>query len=1266
MRTSFGRRSFSIFAAGIAALLLSSAHAQAGTTGSLGGTVIDMQSGAPITAATVTVVSPSQASTATTDRTGRFVFLSLIPDSYTITVSKDGYTTIRIDGISVFADQSQNIALRVESAPKTLATVRTVARSSISPVRPGTTTDVYSVNSAMTHAASTIGGGGGLNNAYSAIASMPGAFVPPNQMGVNQTVYIRGGYFDQIGYEYDGVPMNRAFDNYPSYAASTLGQQELQIYTGGGSASSNATGLAGFINQVVRSGSTPGFVDVSSRMGSPTFYNDLSFEAGGATSSRSFSYYAGLSGFNEGERYLNNGNGASLIDVFPSAFPSNITTNLPFWPAVYPTCNPSDPNLYENPGTSFLWADPGCFGITGPQTDYPSNIMGREAVVNLHFAVPHKHDGNRDDIQLLYSNSAQFLQYYSSASDAGPLLTRLESFGYSYFPQWPDFYTYPNGTQFLRLANAPVMGYAFPGSPQGRCINQTGLGDFSLPIPNGCPLTSAFPNGTSQLPGDYRDGRWDLASVMKAQYQANISPTSYLRAFGYIFYSNTNRSGAVEDGITGPFGSINLGGTNYDYELDAHTRGGQLQYANQISSAHQLIGTFNYVESNTLRYYNFNDFNTAFQQVSNLTNGLQCFAQMDGTLANGIDNVTAGQVAPCNDPITQGDFEDPTGSPNGDPSNPMNLTCSSGGSNPIPAPACAAGAAWRLTFTGNQAELNLIKPKLANISLSDEWKPNDKLDITTSVRYDRDEYDITPVASAAKNFWYTAARAEFCYNPKTLQPAIVPEPPRFLRDVNPYVSFNCPMVDGVQTVHPDGKNGHILLTDSVPPNYTQSYAQPRFGLTYTLDPNTVLRFSAGRFAQEPQNYEVEYNSLEPNLAAQLIGFLQFGYTTPFHAAQAQFSNNYDASIEHNFPGTDVAFKLTPYFRWATNQLYETVSIPTLFGVSPSFNAGVERIDGIEFELTKGDFNKNGLSGYFSYTYTNAAEKWNNYAGTSVNAVDPYNQDIANFNALTKAGGGAPCYSDGANGNPTPKCLGDSILNPYYNMSQEPLLDKFGWYPPGLDFPYVSPNTFAAVVNFRKDKFAITPAFSLNEGSTYGTPADFHGLDPRTCFANQGSEGIVGAPNPLTADYTSCSHAAVGASGTTPGYLWIPNPNTGKFNDFGQYRQPWQFNVGMQLEYNVTPQTTVNLTFVNLVNSCFGGSSEPWTKAYPPSSVVCGYTYNKFFISNFYNGSNPNDVGANGVPLNKYFSVPYAPAYGDVNSFNVPQPLQIFFQIQVKM
>jgi len=105
---------------------------------------------------------------------------------------------------------------------------------------------------------------------------------------------------------------------------------------------------------------------------------------------------------------------------------------------------------------------------------------------------------------------------------------------------------------------------------------------------------------------------------------------------------------------------------------------------------------------------------------------------------------------------------------------------------------------------------------------------------------------------------------------------------------------------------------------------------------------------------------------------------------------------------------------------------------------------------------------------------------------------------------------------------------------------------------------------------------------------------------------------------------------------------------------------------MQLNYAFTPKISANLTVVNLANQCFGGSATPWSRQYPPSSTVCGYVANSFYISNFWNGSGPNDQSANGVPLNPYFRQPFVPAYGDTNSFNFPLPLQLFFQLQVKL
>ncbi len=143
-------------------------------------------------------------------------------------------------GQSVFADTTQTVAIRISSALRTIAHVAATSGGSL--VKAGTTSDVYSVNSTMQKAAATLGGGGSLNSAYSAVASVPGAYVPMNQTGYYQTITIRGGDFDQVGYEFDGVPINRSFDNYPSGSASSLGNAEVQVYTGSSPANSERPG----------------------------------------------------------------------------------------------------------------------------------------------------------------------------------------------------------------------------------------------------------------------------------------------------------------------------------------------------------------------------------------------------------------------------------------------------------------------------------------------------------------------------------------------------------------------------------------------------------------------------------------------------------------------------------------------------------------------------------------------------------------------------------------------------------------------------------------------------------------------------------------------------------------------------------------------------------------------------------------------------------------------------------------------------------------
>jgi len=1247
--------------------------ARGGTTGSITGSVTSTTK-APVAGARISATSPSQTAVVTTDASGRFALLTLAPDTYTITVSKDGFETSTTTGVSVFADQLQT--LRIALAPSLRTIAHVTARSSLDLVKSGTTSDVYSVNSAVTQAAAGLGGGGNLNNAYSAISAVPGAFVPPNQQGWAQVVYIRGGSYDQIGYEFDGVPVNRSFDNYPGGTAGTLGQQELQVYAGGGTAGEAASGLAGFINQVTKTGTYPGYANVDAGIGSPTYYHNVQFEVGGATPDRLFSYYVGIGGYNQGYRYLDQFNGSNLGDVWGYPAIAYNTTYL-YFGGVYPTCvntAPSGTGFYDGPNSSPVYDpfqlspgqpgyeplpvnkrgphglsnDPGCYQTISPAYASYSNISDWENVINLHFGIPHRKDAGRDDVQVLYNVTAMHTQFYSSLNDLGPhVITQLSDVVYGEpVPEvWGDFITWPGNTHFGQSpSGVSPIPYFDPGSPGNRCAN---INPYNFP---GIPAISGqcAPGTYSAVPPDARDAFWNDASIVKLQYQHNIGSNAYFRIYGYTFYSDWLQTSPLSYGT--PF--FGFGVTSYDYELESHTRGLAFTYANQLSSQHLLTFDANYTTASTNRFNNTNFNNTIFTDATSLTNGSECFAWESGSYEG--EHYRAGQVAPCNTPLTSGTFTDPQ-----------------------PGPAIA-GASWQITYTGNSGFLNNVQPNFTAFALEDLWNPTDQLNVDIGLRDEIYGYDLANTSNNGQNFWFLAGQREFCYNPDTLAPYFIPTPPASGRPPAPFIGFNCPMDNSipahpVQTVHPDGKDGHLLLSNSYDPTLTDYAFTPRLGATYTFNPDTVVRLSAGVYAQEPETYQVQYNAKDNNLAYDLFqAFWQYGYTTPRHDPQVQYSQNYDLSYERRFKGTDMSIKVTPYYRYATNQIYN-IGLP--FGLTGGLNTGVERVDGFETEFTKGDFSKNGLSFIISYTYTNAAERWNDYPGTSINPIDPYNQDIANFNGLTRAGGGSQCYENNKFGHvfPDPNCVrlkpqyNPPIWNPYYAMSPQPLLDRNGWYPVGLDYAYLSPNVVSAIVNYKRNRFAVTPALTFNEGQPYGNPADVVGIDPRVCTNN--SRGLTGSPihtkNPLQADYTTCFLAAT-QNGTSPGELFIPNPQTGVFDGFGAFRQPNQLNLSLQMSYQITPRIKANLLMANLFNACFGGSSEPWTKQFPPNGYTCGYVSNYYYVSNFYNGVSPNDRGANGVPLNPAFAPSYIPAYADTNSYVLPNPFNAYLTINVSL
>jgi hypothetical protein len=128
---------------------------------------------------------------------------------------------------------------------------------------------------------------------------------------------------------------------------------------------------------------------------------------------------------------------------------------------------------------------------------------------------------------------------------------------------------------------------------------------------------------------------------------------------------------------------------------------------------------------------------------------------------------------------------------------------------------------------------------------------------------------------------------------------------------------------------------------------------------------------------------------------------------------------------------------------------------------------------------------------------------------------------------------------------------------------------------------------------------------------------------------------------------------------------VPNPeNGGRFTGLGQYRNPDQYTINAALTYDISPKIRATAIVANIWNHCSGGSSTPWTAAFPPGNSICAYGSNGFAPSpispngGFYNGSSPNDVAANGVALNPYLAHTYVPI-----GYNMP--LEMYFSVEVK-
>ena len=1193
---------------------------QAGTTGGLSGTISDVATRQPIDGVKVTVASPSQIASTTTDAGGHFQFLNLAPDTYTVSAQLQGYAVVAVSGITIVADNTRVLPLTAQKELRTIG--RVTSRSATSLVQPGTTADVYSINPTQQAKVAAAGGGGTLDSAFSALSTVPGVAVQPGQagyIGAGTTLSIRGGEYDQIGYQFDGIPINRSFDNYPSTATSSLGQQELQVYTGAPPPGTTSEGLSGYINQVIKTGTYPGYATGAFGIGSP-YYHKFDFELGGTTLNNRLSYYVGLGGYNQTQRFVDQFDGANLSTSYGTPYGVGCGAVGTYSKVVAPSCYVN--GAYAPQGFVLL---PGIAFGNPPQ----AQVADRDSVVNLHYFFPHK-DGLRDDIQVLYDNSALSTQVYSSTNDLGGIAL----------------------AQAINVANGGTLGNANfnPNNPafltNGKPNTATYIDGYQLHLPTGGFLPAnyrqyasiySFPNAPAHTFADQinpalRDGFNNNQAIAKLQFTKSLGSAAFFRVYGFNDYSDWLNTGP--NSAYAPNGVI-----SGDYELESHQRGAGFQFSDQLNPQNLLSISGDYTKATVVR-----DNNTEY------INGLYGPGSVNSRTAIGV-------LVNGNSP-TSGVCYSPTGTAVNCLSSPTGYNTAAqyatlqqaynGTVAPITAKTCGGGPCQYLVIgNGQYATYNNVTPQFFGASINDQIRPSQKLTINAGLRLDDYQFIGGDTSGGnARAFWYNAYNSEICQSAGGQSLAIKP-------------TFGAACPTGTSAVNFTNSSGHV----------TETYPefQPRFGFTYSITPQTVFRAAYGRYTQPPNTAFEQYDALQSNAPALLYGtygFQQYGFTTPNHPVPPAASNNYDFSIEQSLPG-QLSFKVSPFLRSTKNQVQQFyLNRATAF--SSGLNVGNQTSRGVEFELDKGDFARDGLSAKLSFAYTNSYIKYNTLSNGST-VLTPVVDAINAYNAFTKAGGGSPCYTPAtktAGGTPDPTCAAGDIANPYYNApEQNPnAFNGSGTYTPysiipagigvsvqQIGYPFVT----SLVLNEKVKRLAIAPIVQYFAGQHYGSPLATDGIDPTTCTGTLGGSSTgdpryqYGAAGGSPYDASTCGGQLLGG---------IPNPQTRTFDGLGAFVEPSQLLLHLQLSYEVSKSLSLTANLTNLVNTCFGGSNVPWKV-----SGACGYGLDE---TGFYPGGT-GVSGAIGNTFNPGDGIQPAMRYS-YSPFFLQQPFGVYVNANVKL
>jgi len=539
----------------------------ASTTGSIEGKVTD-QNGNGIVGAKVTAASPSQSSSATTLSNGFYSILDLSPDTYSVTASKDGYDTSTLYGVTVTQNQSTAADMRLRQTVKTIGHVTTTATASV--VSKTVTGDLYAVNAKAI--ASYQGSSGGAETLYSqngVVGSLPGVTryavgTGPGYGGQGQ-LSMRGGSPDQVGYELDGIPLNRGFDYYNGTTFNTNGLASLQVYTGGAPADAGRA-MSGYINEVIQRGKYPGGADFTALVGSPLFNHTVQADIYGGTPDSKFTYYVSTLAENSYVNFGNRSNDANSSFTVPAGDPGCAAFNT--GPSIIAgnRLNCSQANILSTPVSIGSYAS----------TPFVAN---RDTATNLNWEFAH--NGLNDNLQALYVVGSGVNDPYGMYGTPGADPAQATT-NYSCGNCWnaaTGKTLWPTGVIYQGQSGQPynpalMLPLTWPSS--GGSFNQaTGVNN-----PTGGPI-----------PSNFEDSQTNQYSIEKVGYTRAITQGSFLRFSAYKMYSYWTLDQPINGFIGFSF-----------YQLHDDATGVNLDYENQVNQQNLVKIAGDWSRDLTLRY----------------------------------------------------------------------------------------------------------------------------------------------------------------------------------------------------------------------------------------------------------------------------------------------------------------------------------------------------------------------------------------------------------------------------------------------------------------------------------------------------------------------------------------------------------------------------------------------------------------------------------------------------------------------------------------